>query len=202
MSSPVTAAASEPAPPTRDRLLEAARSVFTERGYEGTRVQEVARRAGLTTGAIYANFRDKDDLLLDAIAMGTAEFEASLVRARRAGASVPELLEAMGRGLRAHEGDPGRFLLVEALAAARRSPGVAGHIEATLAEGQAGLVRLLQRAKAEGTVAEDLDVRALARLLQSIALGYYLLESAGSPGPDLQSWTQVIERVVASLNPS
>ena len=37
---------------TRQRLLEAATEVFLEKGYEGTRVAEVARRAGLTTGAI------------------------------------------------------------------------------------------------------------------------------------------------------
>src|SRR5438045_7394502 len=55
------------APSTSDRLLEAAGEVFAEQGYDGVRVQDIARRAGLTTGAIYANFRNKAGLLLQAI---------------------------------------------------------------------------------------------------------------------------------------
>jgi AcrR family transcriptional regulator len=51
---------------TRDRLLAAAVEVFVEQGYEGARVQDIARAAGLTTGAIYANFRGKGDFNLDA----------------------------------------------------------------------------------------------------------------------------------------
>ena len=37
---------------TRAALLAAAAEVFAEKGYEGARVAEIARRAGLTTGAI------------------------------------------------------------------------------------------------------------------------------------------------------
>ncbi|MEY2397839.1 MAG: hypothetical protein QOJ00_1013 [Actinomycetota bacterium] len=55
---------------TRARLLEAATNVFLEKGYEGTRVAEIARRAGLTTGAIYGNFESKADLLTAALAAG------------------------------------------------------------------------------------------------------------------------------------
>ena len=57
---------------TRQRLLEAATEVFLEKGYEGTRVAEIARRAGLTTGAIYGNFNNKADLLTAALAAGCA----------------------------------------------------------------------------------------------------------------------------------
>src|SRR5947208_216480 len=54
----------------RERLLDAAADVFAEQGYDRARVQDIARRAGLSTGAIYGNFRDKADLLADAIEMG------------------------------------------------------------------------------------------------------------------------------------
>src|SRR5258708_34552633 len=47
---------------TRRALLVAARELFGERGYAGTSVEEVVRRAGLTKGALYHHFRDKDDL--------------------------------------------------------------------------------------------------------------------------------------------
>jgi len=49
---------------TRAALLEAAASLFAERGFHGTSVEEVVARAGFTRGAFYSNFSDKADLFL------------------------------------------------------------------------------------------------------------------------------------------
>jgi AcrR family transcriptional regulator len=49
---------------TRGRLLEAAETVFARRGFHGASVQEIAREAGVTTGAVYSNFSGKEDLFL------------------------------------------------------------------------------------------------------------------------------------------
>lgn len=49
---------------TRARLLEAARELIREKGHERTTLQEVAKRAGMTSGAIYGNFRNRDDLFI------------------------------------------------------------------------------------------------------------------------------------------
>jgi AcrR family transcriptional regulator len=45
-------------------LLDAARALVRERGYERTTLEKVAKRAGMTTGAIYGNFRNRDDLFI------------------------------------------------------------------------------------------------------------------------------------------
>lgn len=49
---------------TRRRVLDAAFAVFGERGIAGSSLAEVADAAGLTKGAVYSNFRGKDDLVL------------------------------------------------------------------------------------------------------------------------------------------
>src|SRR6266566_378848 len=49
---------------TRGRLLDSAVEVIREKGFYGTTLEGVARRAGMTRGAIYGNFKDKDELLL------------------------------------------------------------------------------------------------------------------------------------------
>src|SRR5262245_47944521 len=54
---------------TRTALFEAARALIREKGYERTTLEEVARRAGMTTGAIYGNFKNRDELF---IALGHA----------------------------------------------------------------------------------------------------------------------------------
>jgi AcrR family transcriptional regulator len=52
---------------TRRSLIEAATEVIAERGFHAASLMEVASRAGLTTGAIYSNFRSKEDLFLAVI---------------------------------------------------------------------------------------------------------------------------------------
>jgi AcrR family transcriptional regulator len=48
---------------TRDRILEAALELFSEHGFEGTTLQQIADRLGFTKAALYYHFRSKDDLL-------------------------------------------------------------------------------------------------------------------------------------------
>ncbi len=49
---------------TRARLMDAALALTREKGFERTSLEEVARRAGMTTGAIYGNFRNRDGLFM------------------------------------------------------------------------------------------------------------------------------------------
>src|ERR1700743_729013 len=47
---------------TRRRVLDAARRLFMERGYEASTIRDIASEAGLSTGAVCASFLDKTDL--------------------------------------------------------------------------------------------------------------------------------------------
>src|SRR4051812_12616814 len=108
----------EPEPPgddTRARLLRAAAEVFAERGYAGAGVAEIARRAGLTTGAIYSQFADKSGLLLEAIdAVSTHEVRAVLQGARPPRDRATDILANVGSHLVEPVDDSGQSLLLEA----------------------------------------------------------------------------------------
>jgi AcrR family transcriptional regulator len=78
---------------TRCHLLEAAGRVFARRGLAQASVDEVAADAGLTKGAVYANFRSKEELFL---AMLDARFEQRLAEMDRA-LSTDEPPEAQAR---------------------------------------------------------------------------------------------------------
>ena len=49
---------------TRRHLLEAAAIVFAQKGFHAATLDEVAAAAGFTKGAVYSNFKSKDDLFL------------------------------------------------------------------------------------------------------------------------------------------
>ena len=76
---------------TRAALLAAARAVIREKGYARTTLEEVAARAGMTTGAIYGNFRNRDELL---IALGDAYWPPIKPRVPP-GATFAEAMRAM-----------------------------------------------------------------------------------------------------------
>ena len=53
---------------TRAALIEAAAAVIGEKGYDRTTLEDVAQRAGMSRGAIYGNFKDKEQLFLALVA--------------------------------------------------------------------------------------------------------------------------------------
>ena len=88
---------------TLDRILDAAESLVTEKGFEDATVAEVARRAGSSVGAFYARFRDKTGLLYALYdryleqAMATAD--VALDPERWQGTAIPDLLRSVVRFL-------------------------------------------------------------------------------------------------------
>ncbi len=76
---------------TRAKLLAAARELIREKGYERTTLQEVASRAGMTSGAIYGNFKNRDELFT-----ALAEvYWAPIKPAFRPGSSFAEKMRAL-----------------------------------------------------------------------------------------------------------
>lgn len=78
---------------TRAALLEAARALVREVGYERTTLANVAKRAGMTTGAIYGNFRNRDELF---VALGQA-YWAPVKPAIPEGATFAEAMHALAK---------------------------------------------------------------------------------------------------------
>lgn len=76
---------------TRAKLLEAARSLIREKGYEHTTLEDIAEKAGMTTGAIYGNFKNRDELF---ISLGQA-YWAPIKPQVKPGASFAEIMRAM-----------------------------------------------------------------------------------------------------------
>lgn len=64
---------------TRQRILDAAAELFTERGVNGASLEQIAERAGYTRGALYGNFGDKHELVRSLLEQRT-EREATAVR--------------------------------------------------------------------------------------------------------------------------
>src|SRR5215469_15600010 len=78
---------------TRAKLLEAARQLVRENGYEQTTLEAVAKRSGMTTGAIYGNFKNREELF---VALGQA-YWPDIKPKVKPGASFPEIMRALAK---------------------------------------------------------------------------------------------------------
>ena len=77
---------------TRAALVEAARELFTERGYAGVGTEEIVRRARVTRGALYHHFADKRDLFRAVHELVEEEMVAAIAAAMEGVEDPVELL--------------------------------------------------------------------------------------------------------------
>lgn len=78
---------------TRAKLLEAARQLVREKGYEHTTLEAVAKCAGMTTGAIYGNFKNREELF---VALGQTYWPPIKPKVKP-GASLREIMRASAK---------------------------------------------------------------------------------------------------------
>jgi AcrR family transcriptional regulator len=181
--------------PVRQRLLDAAARVFARQGYAGTKVMDIVREAGLSTGAVYGRFRSKNDLLRAAI------LERTVHVARLGDAGITRVADLFARGGRVTSGPltDDEAVRLEAFVAARREPEVAQAITDAIERGRKLAEPLLAAAVADGTLAPDLDHDAVLFYIRSVGLGLLLQRAAGVASPDPNAWQSLLDRLIASM---
>jgi TetR/AcrR family acrAB operon transcriptional repressor len=187
------------APSTKERLVAAAIEVFRRDGYERARVQDIAREAGLTTGAIYANYRGKAELLTEAIAERTARELEALLR-EGAGQSPRELLSVLADRLIRRDGE--RPLFLEAVVASARDPELAAMLRGAVADREARFGALVERAKRSGEIDPRIDTEVMSRFCVMLAFGAIVMRIFEVPVLDRDSWHTFIDRLLGALAPA
>jgi AcrR family transcriptional regulator len=92
---------------TREQLVEAAARVFARRGYHRATVDEIAAEAGFTIGALYSNFKTKEELFLAIADRQVASRVAEISAVADAAVGDEEAESAAAEQLRAFlEADP------------------------------------------------------------------------------------------------
>ncbi|HEY4376414.1 MAG TPA: TetR/AcrR family transcriptional regulator [Acidimicrobiales bacterium] len=181
------------------RLLESAAEVFAERGYAGAKVAEIARRAGLTTGAIYSRYRGKAELLAEAIDTYCADELDALFSDHRFQGHMEDLLLVAGSNLVERDDSSAPGLLLEAMIAARHEPDVAALLARRFEDRRQRLAAVVEGAKATGGIDPALDTESLVTFCHAVGMGFLLLEVLQTPRPAADSWEALIARLVSAV---
>jgi len=187
---------------TRARLVDAAAAVFSEKGYDGAGVQEIARRAGLTTGAIYGRFTGKAELLREAIESHSNDELDELFSQHRNEGHVSDVIRVAGAHLveRCDEAaHTGNALLLEAFVAARRDPEIRVAVKSLMEDQATRLAAIIEAAKDDGSIDLAIDTDAAVRFCHAVGLGFLLYDALDLDLPLPQPWEQLITRLVQSM---
>jgi len=190
-----TDAVEPPTDPLRDRLLEAAGRVFATKGYDGTKIMDIVKAAGLSSGAAYGRFTSKNELLLAAV---VAAVERNSIVRRFSEQPVAAMLAEAGR---ADEPlDDQEATQLEAFIAARREPTLAAAITEARARWRETIATpLIARAAADGSASPDADFASLEYLVQTLHLGLLVQRGAGQHPPDSDAWQRFVETLLRTM---
>ncbi|MEZ5372440.1 MAG: TetR/AcrR family transcriptional regulator [Microthrixaceae bacterium] len=179
---------------TRDRLVAAAVEVFLERGYADTRVQDITEAAGFTTGALYAHFNSRMEILADAVLT-----EGERLVGELADRIAVSQTENGGPGRRMAEllTEPTRTvdrLMLEAITMATREPEARDTIIPALTRIRDQLTSTMSEARLAGAVDDNLDPEAASLMGLSIMLGAVIIRALDLPRADTENVTALVRR--------
>jgi len=158
---------------TRMKLLDAARELFADRGYEAATVRDIAAAANLSTGAVFASFTDKADLFNEVILADYQQLHSLMAEVPSNGRPARETLLTLLTV--AYEAHLDRLRLVQAVLSfswmrdVRVGRGGAEGLKLVLED----LQRVLQSGVESGELSPSLDVRLTSEMLWDCYVSNY-----------------------------
>ncbi|MCG6207322.1 TetR/AcrR family transcriptional regulator [Rhodopseudomonas sp. HC1] len=177
---------------TRAGLIAAARQAFVARGYAGTSTPDLVEAAGVTRGALYHHFADKQALFRAVIEAESAAVAAEIEAAPFSGSPI-EALVAGGEAYLQAMALPGRtrLLLVEA-------PSVLGQAEVDAIDSRNG-VRTLREGLQAAVTAGALRPVPIDQTAQLLGAAYDRAALALARGDDRVDWLAGLRAMIEGL---
>jgi len=158
---------------TRQKVLESAKRLFMQRGYEGATMRDIAADAGLSTGALFANFTDKADLFNEVILQDFELQHERIAQALAGAESVKDKIMAMmSAGYAFHLS---QLPLLQAGISVSWSHGLNGELgeRPVWRTVTSYLVEILENGAQKGELSPDFDRELLADIIWDTYLANY-----------------------------
>ncbi|WP_083185315.1 TetR/AcrR family transcriptional regulator [Mycobacterium malmoense] len=183
---------------TRQRIMQAARLVFSERGYDGATFQAIAARADLTRPAINHYFPSKRVLYREVLEQtNQAVIGTGIEEAERESTLPAQLAAFISVAVRANSDNPaGSALIITGVLESQRHPEWNTTENESVRIVREFLVRGVDAAIGRGEVAADIDASALVEALLVLMCGVGLYAGFVQSPDDLLSITGMMRRLL------
>jgi TetR/AcrR family transcriptional regulator, fatty acid metabolism regulator protein len=185
---------------TRERITEAATEVFARRGVHGTRVADIAERAGIAYGLVYHHFRNKEEILSAIFAERWAQYVAYLEELARTPAPFRERMRRLIHfwvETYRHDNDLMTVMINEIT---RSYEFLESHDITAVLVAFDPIERIIVEGRANGEVRADLDARlatyAVLGVAEMVLTGYVI---GTLPREDAQAYAHDEEQLLSLL---
>jgi len=153
--------------------MAAAIDSFARLGYQGTSIDRIARDAGVTKGAVYYHFRDKEQLLFEAVKDRIGGFERQVLDEV---GPAPDALEKLRHVVdacffHATVSNHRRFIITLMVEALDTNPRLSAEFRNILRRMRAFLANVVWRGQQRGTLRTDVSSEAVAAVLAAGIIG-------------------------------
>lgn len=181
---------------TRTKLIRAARKQFARDGYEGTKTNDILKATGLSRGAMYHHFRNKQELFEAVFLAVSAEaLDYAAKHGKRSKSEIESLVSACTAWLRAVRRPEVAAILLN------QGPGVLGWKRAGDLESQSSLdlvTKSVERAVRAGEV-EVPSVELAARLINAVLAEAALTRLHGKPSVSVGEQEAAVRQFIEGL---
>jgi TetR/AcrR family acrAB operon transcriptional repressor len=159
--------------PSKHQLLEAAIECFATHGYQGASIDRIARAAGVTKGAVYYHFKDKEELLFETVRNRIVEFESQVLAETSPGDDTMAVLRRVVDAcfLTATESNVRRFIMTLMIEALGTNPALSEVFRLELRRMRSFLADVVRRGQETGGVRTDVLPDEAAALIVSAIMG-------------------------------
>jgi AcrR family transcriptional regulator len=191
----------------KSRILDAANRVFAEKGYHEATMDDIAKRLGVSKGAIYLYFSSKEDLFEVMCKTAPQAFKGILYSSFGDESNpVQSATQFFDKMLKLSASNPG--LSFEILSEASRNPSLKRILKQNHAEYEEVLANFLAEGKKRRIVGDNLELRPLANALIALWNGLETLLVSGLTIEEARrAWLEALKAIfmnqhTADRNPS
>jgi AcrR family transcriptional regulator len=178
--------------------MAAAIDCFARFGYQGASIDRIARHAGVTKGALYYHFRDKEELLFEAVGDRVGEFERLVLAEVGPSTGTMAALKGVIDACFFHAtmSNHRRFIITLMIEALDTNPQLSAKFQRILRRMRAFLADVVRRGQEAGTVRREIDAEQVAALIAGAIMG---AEVQHYQDPDEVDLRRVLDTLVAQL---
>ena len=179
----------------KSRIVEAANKIFAEKGYHEATMDDIAKRLGVSKGAIYLYFASKEDLFEAMCKTAPQAFKEILYSSFSTDTNpVQSATQFFDRMLKLSASNPG--LSFEILSEASRNPTLKRILKQNHGVYEEVLTGFLAEGQKRRMVGDNLDIRSLANSLIALWNGLETLLVSGLPVDDARrAWLEALKAI-------
>jgi len=179
---------------SRQDLMNFAIDCFAKYGFQATSIDRIAKAAGVTKGALYYHFKDKEELLFEAVKNRVGQFERRVLTDLAPVGDAPQALRNIGRICFEHatKSNHRRLIVTLMVESLDTNPRVAEQFRHMMKRFRGFLFRIIEDGQRSGQFRADLDASVAAEALAGAIMGAEIQYYQDPKGFDLATTIDTI----------